>query len=231
VKPSINITLERLKEVLSYNPETGVFMWLERKHGRPVDRPAGNVDARNGYRIITIDGVKHLAQRLAWLSVHGKLPTRLIRFQNSDRADCRISNLSEGKWFKTKYDHDTKEGKAAYQIEYRAMHREKFAQQERERKFGLSLADYSALVASQDNKCAICNCAETATRNGKVKALAVDHDHATGKVRGLLCVACNTGIGKFRDSRDLMLSAIKYLDKHSGREQVAAKLELVRNQL
>jgi hypothetical protein len=230
VKPSTQITLERLKQDLSYDPETGVFMWIERKVGKPIHKPAGNVNKTNGYRTIVIDGVKHLAQRLAWLWMHGVLPNRLIRFQNGDHGDCRISNLSEGKWFKTKFDHDTKEGKSAYQIEYRAMHREKFAQKERERKFGLSLADYSALVAAQDNKCAICRQPETATRNGKVKALAIDHCHANGEIRELLCVACNTGLGKFKDDRNLMLAAIKYLDKHSGREQVAAKLELVRKE-
>jgi hypothetical protein len=219
------LTLERLKETVSYNPETGEFVWIARGRGIRTGRPAGSTD--KGYRLIIIDGVSHYAQRLAWFWVHGKWP-RLIRFQNGDQLDCRISNLCEGFYLTTKYDHRTKDGRAASQKEYRSLRREEFSQRERERKFGLSLAGYSAMVASQDNKCAICRQPETATRKGIVKALAVDHCHATGAVRGLLCVACNTGIGKFKDNRDTMLAAIKYLDKHSGREQVAAKLELVR---
>jgi cytochrome c551/c552 len=104
-----------------------------------------------------------------------------------------------------------------------------FRDQERMRKFGITRAKYGDMLLAQGGACAICHQPETATRNGLMKALAVDHCHASGEVRGLLCVACNTGIGKFKDDRNLMLSAIKYLDKHQGREQIATKLELVRN--
>jgi len=102
-----------------------------------------------------------------------------------------------------------------FQSGYREKNREYLSGKERERRFGISLADYSVLVAAQDNKCAICFQPETEMRNGKVKALAVDHDHETGENRGLLCVACNTGIGKLKEDRNIMISAIKYLDKYS----------------
>jgi hypothetical protein len=230
VKPIDNITLEKLKEVLSYDPESGFFTWAQRGHGRSLSKPAGCIDPHSGYRVIAIDRVDYYAQRLAWLWIHGKLPTRTMKFQNGDRADCRISNLSEGRYLRTKHDFTTKEGKHAYDKEHRALNREKYANKHREKTYGLTLADYSALIAAQDNKCAICRQPETATRNGRVKALAIDHCHATGEIRQLLCVACNTGLGKFKDDRNLMLAAIKYLDKYSGREQVAAKLELVRKE-
>ena len=59
------------------------------------------------------------------------------------------------------------------------------------KKFGLSEADYQNMVDSQDNLCAICG------RPEKNKALAVDHDHDTGEIRGLLCGYCNVRLGWF----------------------------------
>ena len=78
---------------------------------------------------MVIEGESYLAQRLAWFWVHGTWP-RLIRFQNKDRSDCRISNLAEGRYLETKHDHRTKEGRSAYQKEYRSLHREEFEQKE-----------------------------------------------------------------------------------------------------
>jgi len=81
--------------------------------------------------------------------------------------------------------------------------------------YGLSLEDYQSLLDKQGGLCAICKQTETSKSNvGKPKNLAVDHCHTTGKVRGLLCHHCNTGIGKFMDKVDLLESAIKYLKEN-----------------
>lgn len=218
------ITQERLRELVSYDPETGVFRWVARGRGIRTGQEAGSIDKK--YRIIHLDGVSYYAQRLAWFWVNGIWP-RLIRFQNEDTHDCRIDNLREGFYVTTKYDHKTKEGKSAHQREYRSMRREEFRQKERERKFGLSLAAYAELVAQQDNKCAICGQPETQMRNGSVKALAVDHDHETGLVRGLLCCDCNQAIGKMKEDRNILLSAVRYLDKHSSAPATVIPLSLV----
>jgi hypothetical protein len=82
------------------------------------------------------------------------------------------------------------------------------------RKYGFGLRELRAMAEAQDHKCAICRQPETEMRNGIVRHLSVDHDHVTGKVRGLLCTACNTGIGKFKDDTDLLALAIAYLLKH-----------------
>jgi hypothetical protein len=66
---------------------------------------------------------------------------------------------------------------------------------------------YQALVTRQNGKCAICE----GTNPGGDR-LAVDHDHQTGKVRGLLCHNCNIGLGNFQDSRDALRKAIVYLE-------------------
>ena len=77
------------------------------------------------------------------------------------------------------------------------------------RQYGISIADYDKLFKSQAGKCAICGTTEPGG-HGK-KHLAVYHDHITGRVRGLLCYACNTGIGCLKDDTKLLENAIQYL--------------------
>lgn len=221
------LTLDRLKEAVSYDPATGEFLWVQRGRGIRTGSRAGSTD--KGYRLIVIDGVGHYAQRLAWFWVNGFWPS-VIRFQNGNKLDCRIDNLRDGFYLTTKHDYKTKEGRAAAQLEYRASKREEFVHKERERKFGVSRQKYAELFHAQDGCCAICKQPETATRNGKVKTLAVDHCHETGVVRGLLCVACNTDIGKFMDDRVRLLSAVRYLDKHQGREHAVPVLSVVNSE-
>lgn len=82
--------------------------------------------------------------------------------------------------------------------------------------FGMTAEDYERMAAEQGHLCLICHCPETATdaRTGAVRRLSVDHDHATGKVRGLLCRACNQGLGSFRDNPDRMRIAALYVEKN-----------------
>ena len=70
------------------------------------------------------------------------------------------------------------------------------------RKYGLTLEAFDALLASQGDGCAIC---------GTVDADNVDHDHATGAVRGILCFSCNVGIGHLADE-DRLTGALAYLE-------------------
>lgn len=82
----------------------------------------------------------------------------------------------------------------------------------------LTFADYEEMWRKQDGKCAICDKAiHTEKTNGKYSA-PVDHDHATGIVRGLLCHNCNHGLGKFMDDASILLSAANYLSKHKTPE-------------
>ncbi len=81
------------------------------------------------------------------------------------------------------------------------------------RNFGITLHDYNKRLADQFGVCAICGKRETMQTSDGVRALAVDHCHNTGRVRGLLCSRCNTGIGSFEDDVTLLQSAISYLQK------------------
>ena len=81
-------------------------------------------------------------------------------------------------------------------------------------KYGISPDDVTALLKKQDGRCAICGyILRLVQSNEKVSrdSLCIDHDHLTDQVRGLLCNSCNTGLGKFKDSIDNLLSAVKYL--------------------
>lgn len=77
------------------------------------------------------------------------------------------------------------------------------------KKYGMSENDYAEMLDRQGNVCAICGEQDA---NGQ-RRLVVDHDHATGKVRGLLCNTCNLGIGYLKDNTSILTSAIEYLTK------------------
>lgn len=82
-------------------------------------------------------------------------------------------------------------------------------------KFGITLEEYDEMLEEQGGVCAVCG---GTCKTGK--ALAVDHDHETGKVRGLLCSNCNQAIGKL-SSVDLLLSAASYLLLAENESQTA----------
>jgi hypothetical protein len=109
--------------------------------------------------------------------------------------------------------------------EYRDANRETLAQKAREyhwnnreivlarmraadlaRTYGLSREQYDAMLADQGGGCALCG------RKPGRRELAVDHDHQTGQVRGLLCSSCNGALGVLGDSREGLLRALAYLD-------------------
>lgn len=83
------------------------------------------------------------------------------------------------------------------------------------RTYKLSAAQYDAMLNQQDGACAICKKKSTTRR------LAVDHDHATGAVRGLLCSRCNTAVGLLEDDITRAIEAARYLHQH----ELVAQLE------
>ena len=78
--------------------------------------------------------------------------------------------------------------------------------------FGITTEKYLEILISQKGVCAICKKGEVSKIAGLVKRLCLDHSHATGKVRGLLCQSCNVGLGLFKDSPENLRAAIKYLE-------------------
>jgi len=106
------LTAERARELLNYDPATGVFTWRERTpedfaggahgpeqeckrwNGRYAGKEAGKLDAK-GYRVIAIDRKPFLAHRLAMLIVNGQWPPMHVDHKNGNPSDNRIENLRQ----------------------------------------------------------------------------------------------------------------------------------------
>ena len=104
--------------------------------------------------------------------------------------------------------------------EYQKERRANFTEEEKQagkdyqlkHKFGLALIGYESLLDEQGHVCAICGNIDPS------RGLAVDHNHETKKVRGLLCGSCNNGLGRFKDSAELLDKAAAYLRLHEARK-------------
>lgn len=96
--------------------------------------------------------------------------------------------------------------------QWRAANRTKLNRQSYKYKYGVTFADKLQLILVQDCKCAICRGDLDVENEGT--RVHLDHDHTTGKIRGVLCARCNTGLGKFKDDVDLLRGAISYLEQH-----------------
>ncbi len=81
------------------------------------------------------------------------------------------------------------------------------------RRYGITADDADAMLEQQGGLCAICESAP---------AKHVDHDHATGTVRALLCFNCNGGLGQFKDEPDVLRAAAAYVEFHALAQQVVA---------
>lgn len=75
----------------------------------------------------------------------------------------------------------------------------------RKYRYGVSRQQYDQMIVAQGGRCAVCG--------DPTERLHVDHDHATGDVRGLLCRMCNQGLGFLRDNIEVMRSAVRYLER------------------
>jgi hypothetical protein len=78
--------------------------------------------------------------------------------------------------------------------------------------FDFTYSDYELLWNEQRQRCAICDKPVQIIKSKEGNAAAVDHDHNTGEVRGLLCMKCNMGVGQFNDNAQLLHKAARYLE-------------------
>jgi hypothetical protein len=220
------LTFDELNAILHYDPETGKIFWKSKTAKKImvgmeagcVHRTKAREDGGGYYRYIRVLKKSIPAARVAWLLHYGEWPVGKIQFVDGNTLNLTIVNLRLANSLPGTFDHSDPGSRADYMREHREAFPMEWKDTHLQRTFGISLAEYGQMLVAQNGVCAVCGGEEKATRNGKVKALCVDHDHATGKVRGLLCSECNQMIGKAKDSRDILLAAVKYLDKHSGRD-------------
>ena len=104
------------------------------------------------------------------------------------------------------YNKNSKKPRKAYELKYR---------------YGLEWDAYLQLVASSDGKCMLCGDpfvvfkAGSTSKTGRNRtSMHIDHDHITGKIRGLLCGPCNTGLGHFQDNPERLYAAATWIEAH-----------------
>lgn len=111
------------------------------------------------------------------------------------------------------YRETTLDARHAYDKEYRTKNRETILKRGRNNhyksKYGITLDQRDAMLVAQGNACKTCGSKDPGNKRG----WQVDHCHATGKVRGVLCHPCNTGIGLARENIETLRNWISYLRK------------------
>lgn len=121
--------------------------------------------------------------------------------------------IGPSNWF-WKESYDSKD-KAKYQRYWRKQNPDKAKNADLRRSYGITLAEYETMLAAQNGNCAICKGPErTRDKDGGPRRMPVDHDHETGKVRGLICTHCNRALGMFKDNIQILKAAIAYVEKN-----------------
>ncbi len=129
------------------------------------------------------------------------------------RPDCKVCcRQHAAEWSKR-----NPERKRATNRAVALKHAERIREANLQRRFGLSLEEYNALLTKQGGACAICG---DKIGDRARKRLFVDHNHETGTVRGLLCSQCNNGIGLLRDSPTLLRQAAVYLEAAQNKKKM-----------
>ncbi len=116
-------------------------------------------------------------------------------------------NVDKCKTKQKKYYEENKDKVKAYIQIYSKTNPDVQRKAQYKRKFDITIDDYDKMFNKQEGKCPICEKPQSELK----KLLHVDHDHKTGKIRGLLCGDCNLALGMFKDSKILLTNSIKYL--------------------
>lgn len=156
------------------------------------------LDRSDQHRLTEVDR----ENRTGMCSVCG--PVR-IRFRTTGSAECRkLHNTRTSKSYKK---NGRKLSPHALGVKRSWTRRDGLR-----RRYDMSLDDYAALLKSQGDRCAVCH--KPAPSEGDSEpAFAVDHCHASGHVRGVLCRRCNTSLGRFEDSPELLRAMADYIER------------------
>lgn len=214
------LSYDEVSEAIAYDPASGEFRWkLDVSKNVKQGSVAGSLkNCRHrttgqikSYLYIRYKDREMVASRVAWLLHYGEWPNRSVMFVDGDTRNLKIANLRLS-------DHTTRTIGPDGRIS-RKTPRDKQRNYSLKRYYGMSLSEYSEMYRLQDGKCAICKEPETNTdRHGNVRVLAVDHCHATGSVRKLLCYSCNSMLGQAKDRPEVLIAGAEYLKEHRARD-------------
>jgi hypothetical protein len=148
---------------------------------------------RNEYRRAYRKLPRARTREVAYAKEYHKRPEAIVRAKElRDRPEAKAKIL-------------------AYMAEYRKRpeaieNRKRHLRADALKRYHITEAEFDAMLKDQGGRCAVCGTDQYNNRGPQI-----DHDHETGKVRGILCNACNGGMGLFKDNTDIMEAAIAYL--------------------
>jgi len=114
-----------------------------------------------------------------------------------------------------KWREENKEKIRENQRKYYKNDKKKYREKRLKYLFGITLKEYDKMLKEQNSRCVICGTKKVGRNQYNNRSLGVDHDHKTGKIRGLLCNNCNTTLGFLKDNPLILIKAVKYLQKYS----------------
>lgn len=144
---------------------------------------------------------------------HGLLDEANLMIRENGRLRCRLCQYERNREWEKRNPEKVKQ----YRRHGYLRHCDRYAEDSIFRQRKITKEEYVNLIKKQNNKCAICFNEESVImrKDKSVSPLSIDHDHKTGKIRGLLCARCNRGLGSFKESEERLLSAIDYLRMHA----------------
>lgn len=190
------------------------MLYLEKhgKHKRTVRAELREADPK---KCIKCGELKPLSE----YTIHNRNKGQHRNFcHECEKAMIRMYHKSDGgkekgkEWYASNQDkikayREYYKSNPEYRAKKKAYHKKKWLSDE----YGLTLEQYEGMLKEQGHCCAICKNGRPDV-SGKKTMFHVDHDHTTGKIRGLLCHSCNVSIGLMKDSPSLLRQAAEYLD-------------------
>lgn len=132
---------------------------------------------------------------------------QIARYKDNDKHKARQLEYRKARWVEdSEYRECMKDKNKVFSIADNLANPAK-RKNKHLKKYGITIEDYHEMFKKQEGRCRICKKHQSEEK----VALSVDHCHTTGKVRGLLCMGCNTAIGSFKDNLELLTAAIEYL--------------------
>jgi copper chaperone CopZ len=133
--------------------------------------------------------------------------------RNSINKALRKENKDKYREVQIQWNMDNKDKIQTIEKKWQKANPEKLRAKSMRKKYGISIAEYDFLLLKQEDQCGICK----RHKSSFTIRLCIDHNHSTGKIRGLLCSNCNRGLGLFQDRADWLRNAANYLDISDGK--------------